>query len=281
VDARDLIARMNREMQRRRMSSGITVGVRWELSDALSDEHRAVVGLLGRDAAQLGPDELTRMRGHFAGSIKAARAAKPDRAYRELLGEVLDYRRWRTFAFFLHPAGGGEERLTRARHGQLSGGEQSVSLHLPLFAAAHAMFDSASRACPRLLALDEAFAGVDDKGRTELFGLAAEFDFDLVMTGYDLWATYATVPAAAHYDLSHSPAEHAVSALLMVWDGRGTDADVDGGLAAALGSPQTRRRPGPGTGLLDDLDAELDAVLDTGAADDSGEEPGEESEDGE
>ena len=281
VDARDLIARMNREMQRRRMSSGITVGVRWELSDALSDEHRAVVGLLGRDAAQLGPDELARMRGHFAGSIKAARAAKPDRAYRELLGEVLDYRRWRTFAFFLHPAGGGEERLTRARHGQLSGGEQSVSLHLPLFAAAHAMFDSASGACPRLLALDEAFAGVDDKGRTELFGLAAEFDFDLVMTGYDLWATYATVPAAAHYDLSHSPAEHAVSALLMVWDGRGTDADVDGGLAAALGSPQTRRRPGPGTGLLDDLDAELDAVLDTGAADDSGEEPGEESEDGE
>jgi len=61
----------------------------------------------------------------------------------------------------------------------------------------------------------------------------------------------------------------------------GTDADVDGGLAAALGSPQTRRRPGPGTGLLDDLDAELDAVLDTGAADDSGEESGEESEDGE
>ena len=88
----------------------------------------------------------------------------------------------------------------------------------------------------------------------ELFR-ASPGDFDLVMTGYDLWATYATVPAAAHYDLSHSPAEHAVSALLMVWDGRGTDADVDGGLAAALGSPQTRRRPGPGTGQLDDLDA--------------------------
>ena len=143
-----------------------------------------------------------------------------------------------------------------------------MSLHLPLFAAAHAMFDSAGRPCPRLLALDEAFAGVDDKGRTELFGLAAEFDFDLVMTGYDLWATYATVPAAAHYDLSHSPAEHAVSALLMVWDGRGTDADVDGGLAAALGSPQTRRRPGTATGLLDELEAELDAVLDAGSGDD-------------
>ena len=32
--------------------------------------------------------------------------------------------------------------------------------------------------------------------------------------------------------------------------------------AAALGSPQTRRRPGRGTGLLDELDAEMDAELD-------------------
>ncbi|HVH23504.1 MAG TPA: TIGR02680 family protein [Pseudonocardia sp.] len=254
VDARDLIGRMNTEMKRRRMSSGITVGVRWELADGLPDEHRGVVRLMERDAAGLGPDELARMRVQFAGNIKAARAAKPDRAYRELLGEVLDYRRWRSFSFFLHPPGGGEERLTRARHGQLSGGEQSVSLHLPLFAAAHAMLNSADPHCPRLLALDEAFAGVDDKGRTELFGLATEFDFDLIMTGYDLWATYATVPGAAHYDLSHSPAEHTVSALLMVWDGVGTDADLDGGLAAALGSPLTRRRPGRGTGLLDELE---------------------------
>jgi uncharacterized protein (TIGR02680 family) len=256
VDARDLISRMNTEMRRRRMSSGLTVGVRWELADALGEEQRAVVRLMERDAAGLGPDELLRMRAYFASAIKAARAAKPDRAYRELLGEVLDYRRWRAFSFFLHPPAGGEERLTRARHGQLSGGEQSVSLHLPLFAAAHAMLNSADPASPRLLGLDEAFAGVDDKGRTELFGLAAEFDFDLLMTGFDLWATYATVPGAAHYDLSHAPAEHTVSALLMVWDGTGTDADIDGGLAAALGSPLTRRRPGRGGGLLDELEPE-------------------------
>ena len=258
VDARDLIGRMNAEMRRRRMSSGLTVGVRWELADTLADEHREVVRLMERDAAGLGPDQLARMRAYFAGSIKAARATKPDRAYRELLGEVLDYRRWRAFSFFLHPPTGGEERLTRARHGQLSGGEQAVSLHLPLFAAAHAMLNSAGPRCPRLLALDEAFAGVDDKGRTELFGLAGEFDFDLFMTGFDLWATYPTVSGAAHYDLSHSPAEHTVSALLMVWDGAGTDVDVDGGLATALGSPLTRRRPSRGSGLLDELEPEPD-----------------------
>jgi hypothetical protein len=244
------------------MSSGLTVGVRWELADALADEQRGVVRLMERDAATLRPEELARIRAHFAAAIKTARAGAPERVYRELLGEVLDYRRWRAFSFYLHPPSGGPERLTKARHGQLSGGEQSVSLHLPLFAAAHAMLNSADPRCPRLLALDEAFAGVDDKGRTELFGLAAEFDFDLIMTGYDLWATYATVPAAAHYDLSHAPAEHTVSALLMLWDGTGTDADLDGGVAAALGSPLRRRRPGTGTGLLDDPDADDGSPVD-------------------
>ena len=116
-----------------------------------------------------------------------------------------------------------------------------MSLHLPLFAAAHAMLNSAQPHAPRLLALDEAFAGVDDTGRSELMGLAAQFDLDLFMTGYDLWATEGAIRAAAHYDLAHSPVQHTVSALLLVWDGTELIADEGGELGAALGSPGTRR----------------------------------------
>ena len=108
------------------------------------------------------------------------------------------------FSFTLISGEGKEDRLTVARHSALSGGEQSVSLHLPLFAAAHVMLDSADPHAPRLLALDEAFAGVDDNGRSELLGLSVQFDLDLFMTGYDLWITYADVPGCAHYDLAHS-----------------------------------------------------------------------------
>jgi hypothetical protein len=61
------------------------------------------------------------------------------------------------------------------------------------------------------------------------------------MTGYDLWAAHHSVTAAAHYDLAHSPIEHTVSALLLVWDGSELLADDSGELAAALGSPGTRR----------------------------------------
>ncbi len=241
VDARDLIRRMNTEMRSRKMSSGKTVGVRWQLADHLDDEQRGVCALLETDAARLNPDALSRMRSHFAAQIKTARARHRELPYRELLAQVLDYRRWRQFVFQLVSPEGGEETLTRARHSRLSGGEQSVSLHLPLFAAAHAMLNSAEPDAPRLLALDEAFAGVDDTGRGELMGLAAQFDLDLFMTGYDLWATQGSIRAAAHYDLAHSPVQHTVSALLLVWDGAELIADESGELTAVLGSPGTRR----------------------------------------
>ena len=144
------------------------------------------------------------------------------------------------FSFSLIGADGSDDKLTPARHSALSGGEQSVSLHLPLFAAAHVMLDSADPHAPRLLALDEAFAGVDDTGRSELLSLCVQFDLDLFMTGFDLWITYAGVPGCAHYDLSHSVAEHTVAATLLVWSGGELLAEHDGRLTSEPGQRQHR-----------------------------------------
>ncbi|AVH23292.1 TIGR02680 family protein [Nocardia cyriacigeorgica] len=243
-DARELISRMSAEMKQRRMSSGNTIGVHWLLADGLSDAARAMCKLLDRDTSALSADDLAAIRAHFASEIRAARAAHPERSYPEILAATLDYRTWRVFSFTLISADGTEDRLTVARHSALSGGEQSVSLHLPLFAAAHVMLDSADPQAPRLLALDEAFAGVDDNGRSELLGLSVQFDLDLFMTGYDLWITYPHVPACAHYDLAHSTAENTVSATLLVWDAGDLLAEHDGtDLTTALHSPNRRRLP--------------------------------------
>ncbi|MFE3796805.1 SbcC/MukB-like Walker B domain-containing protein, partial [Nocardia tengchongensis] len=243
-DARDLISRMGAEMKQRRMSSGNTIGVHWVLADNLSEPARVVCKLLDRDSADLTPEDLSTVRAYFAAEIRTARAAHPERSFPEILAATLDYRTWRVFSFTILTADGTEDRLTVARHSALSGGEQSVSLHLPLFAAAHVMLDSADPQAPRLLALDEAFAGVDDNGRSELLGLSVQFDLDLFMTGYDLWITYPHVPACAHYDLAHSAAENTVSATLLVWDSDDLLAEHDGtDLTSALGSPNRRRLP--------------------------------------
>ncbi|APE34450.1 endonuclease [Nocardia mangyaensis] len=244
TDARELISRMGAEMKQRRMSSGNTIGVHWILADGLSEAARAMCKLLDRDTAALSPEDLGAVRAHFAAEIRASRAAHPERSYPEILAATLDYRTWRVFSFTLISGDGTEDKLTVARHSALSGGEQSVSLHLPLFAAAHVMLDSADPQAPRLLALDEAFAGVDDNGRSELLGLSVQFDLDLFMTGYDLWITYGHVPGCAHYDLAHSTAENTVSATLLVWDSGELLAEHDGGdLTTALGSPNRRRVP--------------------------------------
>lgn len=217
--ARDLVRQIDRVMRERKMSSGKTVGISWELHGDLSSEKKKVVRLLEYDPANLAPAQLDELRTHFSGEVKTARTAQVSHSYREILARVLDYRAWRRFVLHLADASGHEETLTKARHSKLSGGEKAVSLHIPLFAAAHAQFSSASPICPRLVALDEAFAGIDIQGKPELMSLSVEFDLDLFMTGFDLWVTFPGVPMAAHYDLVHVASLNTVSSMLLLWDG--------------------------------------------------------------
>src|SRR5262249_26828752 len=101
-----------------------------------------------------------------------------------------------------------------------AGGEKAAASHLPVFAAANALYSSAKDYCPRMIALDEAFVGIDERYKPDLFGLAVKFGLDLFMTGHDLWVTTATVPMIAHYDMYHDKTTRTVSSLLMLWDGR-------------------------------------------------------------
>ncbi len=217
--AKDLVDQMDADTRSKPMSSGMAVGIRWVRSDKLTDQQAQVSRLLDRDAAGLGADGLAELRGLLRAMIHDHRAANPRDTYREVLAAVLDYRSWHTFELRLLQPGRPAERLTRKKHSEMSGGEKSAAIHLPLFAAANALYSSSKPDCPRLIALDEAFAGIDDTFKPELLGLTVKFDLDLFMTGHDLWVTYPTVPVIAHYDMQHDKAAHTLSTLLALWDG--------------------------------------------------------------
>jgi hypothetical protein len=217
VAARDLTRNMNSDTRSKPMSSGISVGIRWAQSDRITDAQRKASQLLDRDSP--GPERLAELRGVLRDMIREYRAGHPRATYREALGSVLDYRSWHAFELILITPGEGEQRLTRAKHSVMSGGEKSAAIHLPLFAAANALYSSAKPHCPRLIALDEAFVGIDERYKPDLFGLAVKFDLDLFMTGHDLWVTTDTVPMIAHYDLYHDKVTRTTSALLILWDG--------------------------------------------------------------
>jgi hypothetical protein len=100
-----------------------------------------------------------------------------------------------------------------------------------------------------MIALDEAFVGIDERYKPDLFGLAVKFDLDLFMTGHDLWVTTATVPMIAHYDMLHDETTRTVSSLLMLWDGEQVVdasagyADNEALVAQLLGFRPTRYAP--------------------------------------
>jgi Putative exonuclease SbcCD, C subunit len=217
IAARDLTRDMNADTRSKPMSSGIAVGIRWAQSDKVTELQRATSRLLERDSP--GPGRLAELRGLLREMIREYRAGHPRATYREALANVLDYRSWHAFELLLIQPGEPEARLTRARHSVMSGGEKSAAIHLPLFAAANALYSSAKDHCPRMIALDEAFVGIDERYKPDLFGLAVKFDLDLFMTGHDLWVTTATVPMIAHYDMLHDKTTRTVSSLLMLWDG--------------------------------------------------------------
>ncbi|MEU3556372.1 TIGR02680 family protein [Streptomyces fragilis] len=263
VAARDLVKSMDADTRSKPMSSGTTVGINWVISDALTDSQQAVNKLLDKDASGLGPAGLAELRSHLRSQIRTKAAADKKRSYQQVIAEVLDYRAWRKFELRLFRPGMTEEErkkgelLTKAKHSVMSGGEKSASIHLPLFAAAHAQYSSAYPTCPRLIALDEAFAGIDEKYRPDLLALTAKFDLDLFMTGYDLWITYPDVPQISHYDMKHDEASHTVSAMLLVWDGEQVLDDLEypgsDDLAAELLGFTPRRHVPAQAGLLADI----------------------------
>ncbi|CAL9600682.1 Chromosome partition protein Smc [Nocardiopsis dassonvillei] len=225
--ARDLVRSMDADTRSRPMTSGTRIGIRWTRADHLTGRGRAVADLLRRDSVGPGPEGLADLRGELREMIRAYHAAHPRATYKQVLAAVLDYRDWYRFELRKAVPGQEEVRLTKAKHEEMSGGEKSAAIHLPLFAAANALYSSARATCPRLIALDEAFAGIDDRYKPELMGLTVTFDLDVFMTGHDLWVHYDSVPMAAHYDMHHDKASHTVSAMFMLWDGaQVVDADA-------------------------------------------------------
>ena len=268
--AKDLVAAMDADTRSKPMSSGMAIGISWVRSEKRTEQQAAVSRMLDRDARDLGPDGLAELRALLRAMIHDHRASNPRDTYREVLAAVLDYRSWHAFELQLLSPGSPPQRLTRKKHSEMSGGEKSAAIHLPLFAAANALYSSSKPTCPRMVALDEAFAGIDDKFKPELLGLTVKFDLDLFMTGHDLWVNYPTVPLIAHYDMRHDKASHALSTLLVLWDGEQL-IDADAGYAGnedlaaeLLGYRPTRHVPAEAGDTLviaveEDLDEDTDS----------------------
>ena len=140
--------------------------------------------------------------------------------YMDLVRDALDYRKW--FEFHMYFRRGEELRkpLTNAAFNRFSGGEKAMAMYVPLFAAVNAQYKKAEKEDhPRIIALDEAFAGVDDKNISSMFELVHKLDFDYIMNSQALWGCYDTVKGLRIAELLRPRNSQTVSVIHYRWNG--------------------------------------------------------------
>ncbi len=210
--------RMNDQLAAHPTRSGVSLRLTWEVAPDSWPGSEQAVRLLRQEVALLDQNDRAALAAFLAERVRAAREDNEGVDVVERLATALDYRLWHRFSIFRR-ANGREEKLTARTQGVGSGGEQAKLAHLPLFAATAAYYASARPDAPRLLMLDEAFAGIDDSQRADCMGMLVDLDLDMVLTNYAEWGCYPEVPAVAVYHLERTPGRPGVTALRFVWDG--------------------------------------------------------------
>lgn len=95
-----------------------------------------------------------------------------------------------------------------------------MSMYVPLFSAVVAKYQGGRADAPRLISLDEAFAGVDNRNIRDMFRLMTEFEFDFIINSQVLWGDCDTLDALAIYQLLRSENAKFVTVMPYLWNGK-------------------------------------------------------------
>jgi len=207
---------MNDELESRPTSTGMKLRLVWQQARDAPDGLDRVRHKLRQTVDAWSTDDRATVGSFLQLRIATEHASNPAAGWAEALTVALDYRRWHEFVIQRYQDG-----QWRPAAGPASGGERALAASVPLFAAASAHYKSASNPnAPRLIALDEAFAGVDDDSRAKCLGLLATFDMDVAMTSEREWGCYPQVPGLGICQLARHDGIDAVLVTPWRWDGR-------------------------------------------------------------
>ncbi|WP_302999306.1 TIGR02680 family protein [Thomasclavelia spiroformis] len=224
--SRRWVDKMERYIKDMNTSSGLQLTLKWQSKKSIDDDEldiQNLVKLLEKDYRILKDSDRQKISQHFRTKIENARRLSLDEnisaSFHQLIREVMDYRQWFEFVLYAKKPNENRKELTNRIFFAYSGGEKAISMYVPLFSAVAAKFESARFDAPHLIALDEAFAGVDENNIDNLFALITKFDFDYIMNSQVLWGDYPSCPSLAIYELFRPNNAPFVTKIAYKWNG--------------------------------------------------------------
>lgn len=234
AESRKWVSDMSCLMKEMDTSMGLSFSLDWKPRKAENDMELDIAELeqiLLRDRELLTLEDIEKVAAHFRSRIRTEKMKLEENQgminYMDLVRDALDYRKWFEFHMFFKKGEEQKKTLTNAAFNRFSGGEKAMAMYVPLFAAVNAQYKKAEKEDhPRIIALDEAFAGVDDKNISSMFELVHKLDFDYIMNSQALWGCFDTVRNLRIAELIRPQNSKTVSVIRYIWNGHERILDV-------------------------------------------------------
>lgn len=223
------VKQMNELLQGQKNSSGLSLSIVWKPLSSMSEKDlgtKQLVSLLQKQTELLREEDREAIARHFQEKVAYAQERvqqNPEERNTlfQAIAQVLDYRDWFEFELRFRRANEHYQAqvLTDRKFNQFSGGEKAISMYLPLFTAVASRYRDAKAECPKVITLDEAFAGIDDNNIGELFKACEQLEFNYVMNSQALFGDHPTVSALMVYELLRPQNINLVTPICYYWNG--------------------------------------------------------------
>lgn len=222
-ESKNWVKKMNDIMNETQKDSNLSFQLEWKSRVAYTEDEldtKELVRLFQIDSGAIDSKDSDKLINHFRSKIKKELENDVyNDNYTSVIFNVLDYRNWFEFKIYYKRKFSERKELTNKVFSVLSGGERAKSMYIPLFAAVYSKLESARSDALRIIALDEAFAGVDDGNITELFDILGKLNLDYILTSQALWGDYKTVRELSIVELIKDEASRAVATQRYHWNG--------------------------------------------------------------
>lgn len=226
VRAQKWVKDIDKLMSNMNTSSGFKLFLEWKPKKSDSETELDIKELM--DILQkphfMSEDKRNKVSEHFKEKLKKQKRILNEdgtrKNYQTIIKEVLDYREWFEFKLKFIKGDKDKKELTNNQFFVLSGGEKAMAMYIPLFAAVNARYNAADKKdSPRIIALDEAFAGVDENNISSMFDLIESLNLDYVLNSQVLWGTYESVKQLSIYELIKE-GEDIIIPIRYTWNGK-------------------------------------------------------------